>query len=442
MKRIFLVACLFLSLNAMAQTISVSKAEETVNKSLAETQDAKKAVKAVTWIKLGQSYANLYDAEIGLGLSMLYNPDPAIVKLTLSNDAVLTEENVELAGKAYVKRNHANHSYYYDEAGILKICQITKSVCPDALELSVDAYAKAAELDVKGSKSKDINGALTNLNTKFRVEAEMAYNMADYARSSKMFVQAVKAMATAPLCQIDTLSTYNTAFTAMLAQDYAVAKEYYLKSLNLGYLADGMVHYKLSEIASIEGDKDTQLKYLEEGFQKFPQSEYVLFGLINFYNTNNMDSSRLFELLNQVKALDPNNYSIYSVEGGVYEKLGQIENAEKSYRQCIELAPQRVEGYYLLAALFYNQASEISGKMTTVTDSDELTAMSNQIKELLKKVVDPFEKVVELAPADSGEMQNALQGLKSACFQLRFEDPSYKDKYDVYKKKYDELTGK
>ena len=56
---------------------------------------------------------------------------------------------------------------------------------------------------------------------------------------------------------------------------------------------------------------------------KFPQSQGVLIGLINYYINSGENTDRLFELISAAKSNEPNNASLYYVEGNVNLHLGR-----------------------------------------------------------------------------------------------------------------------
>ena len=92
--------------------------------------------------------------------------------------------------------------------------------------------------------------------------------------------------------------------TAYMIGDTQRAKTFFEQSLALGYYGEeGDTYSKLADIADKAGDKDSCRKYLEEAFMKFPQSQGVLIGLINFYINSGENTDRLFELISAAPTL-------------------------------------------------------------------------------------------------------------------------------------------
>ena len=309
----------------------------------------KKAAKPATWLKLAEAYVNAYDAPAG---NALVGSSEAEVKLMMGNDKPTSTEQVQMNGNSYVKEIFSNKNLYFS-GGKLAIIEVTKPVVENPLENAYDAYKKAAEADPKGSKSKDIANGLKALNQKIVNEAYNKYGLGDLKSAEKYFGLAQEVMAEKPLSQIDTFSLYNSGFIAQQLGDLQVAKDAFEKCLKIGYAAEGGEVY--SRIADVATKLDTSAagqevarKYLEEGFTKYPESQSILIGLINYYVSSGSNTDKLFELLDQAKAKDPKNASIYYVEGNVHSKLGETEKAIEAYKNSLRLNPNDDETRYNL----------------------------------------------------------------------------------------------
>ena len=184
--------------------------------------------------------------------------------------------------------------------------EIVKPVVENALPKALEAYKKAYELDEKHSKDKDISAGIKAISEKLNQEAYNAYTLGDVKKAEEYFEAAYEAAAQKPYAQIDTNSLYNAAFTSWSTENFSKAKTMFDKCLGYGYYGDGgEVFAKLSDCVShidtTAAGKTAAKEYLEQGFQKFPTSESIVFGLINYYMTSGEGTDRLFELLQQAK---------------------------------------------------------------------------------------------------------------------------------------------
>ena len=270
---------------ANAQVKSIAAAEAAVQKAKADVENPKKNTKLATWLKYGKALTDAYDAPAGNGF---INASRQEMQLISNNEKPTSIEQVTLAGQTWEKEIYPTKNYYYNANGQLGMIEITKPIYPDALDLAVEAYAKANELDVKKSKTKDIVGALLSISGKYVEDAYTTYTLGDLKKASVLFEKAAGTSEMEPVCQLDTNSVYNAGFTAWLAGDLDRAEEFFGRCYKLGYYGEGGETFaKLADIADKKKDSDKNRDYLEEGFQKFPQSQSILVGLINYYITSN-----------------------------------------------------------------------------------------------------------------------------------------------------------
>ncbi len=436
MKKIFLALAILASMQfANAQVKSESAAKSALEAAQAAASNAKKATKVATWTKLGQAYLDAYDAPVGNALVGTSKQELALV---MGNKKPSSVETVEIGGRAYSKESYESCNHYYDETGRLALVEVTKPVTENALAGALDAYSKAAELDVKGAKSKDISAAIKTISDKYINDAYNAYTFGDMNKSSQLFEAAAKAAATAPLSAIDTNSVYNAGFTAWQAGNNERAKGFFEKCISLGYAGeDGDAYAKLADVLDKLGDKEGSKNTLEKGFEAYPQSQSILIGLINYYVTSGENFDRLFTLLDNAKANEPNNASLYYVEGNIYKETGNNEKAIESYRKCSEINPEYEYGYIGEGILLYNEAVDIQEKAQNEFDDTKYAALVAEFEKCLKGCIEPFEKAFEVTK-DNEVKVSISEYLKNACYRFREEGQEYADKYQKY---YDVATN-
>lgn len=438
MKKIFLVLALVASMqvfDAQAQVKSPSAAKSAVEKAEAATTNPKQSQKPATWIKYGKALLDAYDAPAG---NLWVGMSRQELQVLGGSDKPLSESVAELGGRQMTKVVFENKNLYFNENGLLEVIEVTKPVVEGALDKALSAYVEAAKLDPANKKKKDIDAGLTDLAGKYASDAYNAYAFGKMGEASISFEKAAAASATAPLSQIDTNAIYNAGFTAQAAGDNARAKEFYTKCLSLGYHGtDGDTYAKMADVCDKLGDKETAKNYLEEGFKSYPQSQSILVGLINYYVTSGSDTDRLFELLDEAKKNEPNNASLYYVEGNINEKLGKGDAAVASYRKCAEINPAYEFGYIGEGIHFYNLAVAIQDKASLEADDAKYMAMMGEFETALKSCIAPFEKAFELS-SDPEVKSSVAEYLKNACFRFRTESPEMQAKYE----KYAAATGK
>lgn len=425
MKKILLALAVLASMQvANAQVKSAADAKKAVEAAEAAASNEKKAVKTATWLKLGQEYVKAYDAPTG---NIIPGSSKTELALMMGSEKPVSTEAVEIQGTPYTKEVYADKNLYFNANGQLAVIEVTKPVYADALEKAIAAYQKAYELDASHAKNKDIAAAFDLIGQKYNTEAYNKYTLGDLASASKYFEKAAEVEALAPLSKIDTTSIYNAGFTAWATKDMSKAKELFEKCYNLGYYYEGgEVFAKLADVDTLNTKK-----YLEEGFEKFPQSQSILIGLINYYLKSNESTDRLFELLDKAKANEPNNASLFYVEGNIRSQLGDTENAVKAYRKCAEINPEYEYGFIGEGTMYYNKAIEVQTKAQDELDDTKYMALVKEFEEDLKACIPAFEKAFEVTKSEQVKA-GVAEYLKNAYYRFRDEGADYKAGYEKY----------
>lgn len=425
MKKILLALAMFAAVQvADAQVKSAADVKKSVEAAEAATQNVKKAVKTATWLKLGQEYVKAYDAPTG---NILPGSNKTELTLMMGSEKPVSSEEVTVNNEKYTKDVYADKNLYFNQNGQLVIIEVTKPVYEDALERAVKAYQKAYELDEKHAKDKDVAAAFDYIGQKYVTEAFNKYTFGDVATASKLFEKAADVEALAPLSKIDTSVIYNAGFTAMAAKDNERALKFFKRCYDLGYYYEGgEVFARLAEVDTLNTKK-----YLEEGFSKFPQSQSILIGLINYYLKNNEDTETLFGLLDKAKANEPNNASLFYVEGNIRAQLGQIDKAVVAYEECAKINPEYEYGFIGEGTMFYNRAIELQTKAQEEIDDAKYMALVKEFEESLKSCIAPFEKAFEITK-DANIKAGIASYLKNAFYRFREESAENQTKYEKY----------
>ena len=435
MKKIFFALAIVMSMTfANAQQVKTKTegaARAALEAAQAAANNAKKATKVATWLKLAQSYMDAYSAPAGNGWIGGQAQELALV---MGNVKPTSEENVVVNGVSYLKKAYASADYYFNEKGQLALIKVTKPIVEDALGKALDAYKNAFKNDPKGSKTDDIIKGIQAVSDKYVQEAYDAYTLGDMASASKLFEAASNALATEPLNKVDYEFVYDAGFATLENGELEKAKGFLQKCLDNKYFGEnGEVYAKLADIADKQGDKETQKNLLEAGFTSFPQSQGILIGLINYYVSSNADTDRLFTLLDNAKKNEPDNASLYYVEGNVYKELGKKDEAIASYRKCSEINPNYEYGFVGEGLLLYNEAADIQTKAQEELDDAKYMALVEQFEAALKGCIAPFEKALEVTKDDDLKA-GVAEYLKNATYRFRDADASYAEKYEKYSK--------
>ncbi|MEM6397153.1 MAG: tetratricopeptide repeat protein [Bacteroidota bacterium] len=199
--------------------------------------------------------------------------------------------------------------------------------------------------------------------------------------------------------------TYYGGLAALLMDDYEAAKPFYMKAQEMDY-NDAGVYDGLFRIAQKEGNEEVAIAYLQEGREKFPDDNSLLFSEINYF----LAKGELQVLLDRLKtAIDrePENEGLYTTLGSVYDKLyqdafkeGDMEladqyfgEAKSYYEQTLDMNPKNATANYSLGALYYNKGANLSQELDALSEdlSREGTERYNEVTEIVNK---EFEKAL------------------------------------------------
>ena len=150
MKKIFAilaVAACMTAVNAQAQTKEIAAAKSAVEKAQAAAENAKQNTKTATWLKYGEALVKAHDAPAGNAWVGMSAQELAVLA---GGEKPQSETQVQLAGQTMTKQVYAAKNLYFNQNGQLAVIEVTQPAVANALDKAVEAYAKAAELDVKG----------------------------------------------------------------------------------------------------------------------------------------------------------------------------------------------------------------------------------------------------------------------------------------------------
>lgn len=320
-----------------------------------------------------------------------------------------------------------------------------KKLDPNALEVAWEAFQKVIELDVKKKYEKKLEAQYRNLIIDFNNRAVEYYNSNDFKNALVAFKKVLEIENSPLLLQggpaiIDTALIYNAGVAAQRAGAWEEAEKFYKQTLKNDYKA-GEVYAMLSNVLKEQGKKDEAIKYLHEGYEKYPDNSYMLVELINHYLFGGEPEKAEIYLDAAIKQ-DPKNASFYRAKGTLYEKMGQFDKAEEVYKIALEINPQDFMAQYNFANIQLTKVSEFHSKVSNIVDVNEYNKELEKVYEGYESVVPYYEKALEILEANPVEenKENAkitMTVLKELYFKLRNKDPKYQQKYDEVKAKLD-----
>ncbi len=403
--------------------------QKNVDKALEATKDAKKGAKPATWMKLAEAYMAAYNNPV---TNITMGIDKATFQM-MNKEKPLSVSNVTIEGQPFEKMEFSNVEVYFNPAGLLAIINVTHpSIEGDALCEAAKAYTKAYEL---GEKAEKVDPKLQEIANKYYEDAYCAYQLSNMAKASDLFKGAADVSMMAPCSAPNYDAAYNSAFTAVAAQNYDRAEEYFNLCLKNGYTSDGNIYANLSQCALAKADTLAAKNYLATGLTQFPENESVLTSLINLYLQTNEDPEKIVELLDEAKKVMPDNPSLYYVEGNIYVGVKNYDKAVAAYDKALEIQPAYDFAYYGKGNVALKKAEDLIAERDAldVREWKKYDELNEQVTEVYKGAVEPFEKCYEVSQ-NAAVKASAADFLKRLCFTLRNVDPKYQEGYDKWSK--------
>ena len=427
MKKLVFAIALICSLQFAYAQKPDAEMQKGVDKALEAANDAKKAAKPATWIKLAEAYMKAYanpTASITAGIDkntfgMMNKEKPASVS------------NVELDGQVFEKWQLSHVDVYFNPAGMLAIVDVTHPSVPgDLLGEAAKAYAKAFEL---GAKDKDVAPKMKEIVDDYYNDAFTAYQLGNMAKASDLFKGAADISTIAPSPEVNNDAAYNAAFTAMQMKNFDRAEEYYNKCLANGYFSDGNIYANLSECSLAKADTVAAKSYLATGLTAYPDNAAILTNLINLYLQTKEDPAKIVELLDEAKKAMPDNPSLYYVEGNIFTGIKDYDKAIAAYDKGLEVDPNYDMAYYGKANVALKKGEDIVEQMNAldVKEWKKYDELSAQLTEVYISALEPFEKAYEVSQIPEVKAA-AADYLKRINFQLRNVDPKYQAAYEKW----------
>jgi len=318
------------------------------------------------------------------------------------------DEEVKAKAKSY---NTLGAAYNEVIEGQVKAKMIDPTYAITKGDLALEAmmkFKKAYEMAEKGGDKKDAIKGLQEAENHLNNVGIYFFQENKYSEAFDFFNGAIKAYK--QLKEWDADSRLDEEVDRKDHYFYTGAAGYYgdkgaevvpvLEELEAEGTDKGLVYEALYNILN-EIDKEKAVMYLEKGRTTFPDDTGLLFAEINHY----LLEGKLDVLTDKLKAAlakEPDNVSIYTTLGNVYDQLNQQEraagNLEKAdeyfaqafeyYGQAVEKDPDNFDAVYSQGALYYNKAASYTDRINEL--ANDFSAEGTKKYDALKLEMDGY----------------------------------------------------
>lgn len=196
---------------------------------------------------------------------------------------------------------------------------------------------------------------------------------------------------------------YITGLAALNANMLDKAKTYFEELYNMNY-DKASVYEAMYKIEAQETSPEAAYKYLEKGREKYPDDISLLFADIN----HALQTGQLDVLLSKLQAAiqkEPNNITLYTTTGSVYDQLyqtaardGDEEKAAEYFNKALEYFNKALEkeednfdALYSIGTLYYNRAAAMTQELQKLADDYSQEGIK-QYEALKEKIFAEFDQ--------------------------------------------------
>ncbi|MBR5804293.1 MAG: tetratricopeptide repeat protein [Bacteroidaceae bacterium] len=162
------------------------------------------------------------------------------------------------------------------------------------------------------------------------------------------------------------------------------------------------------------GDTAKWIAELQEGVKKFPDSDYFVSNLLDYYNTTGKFDEAL-QFANDMVTKDPSDSFMQYVKGYLCQNLKRYDDAIAAYKAAIEARPDYAEAHSNLGLVYCTLARDYQDQASTDVRSKKYKQDMEVVKGYYREAMPHYQKVRELKP---DQQQMWLNGLYSIYYML------------------------
>lgn len=297
-----------------------------------------------------------------------------------------------------------------------------------------EAYQNVERLDEKGKFGKKLGTQYKNLYIDFQNYGIEEFNANNFTDAFKAFERTLeigenKYYKAVVGDKVDTTIIYFAGLAAHQAQDYANAEKYYKQLIPYNFKAED-VYEMLSNVLKLQEKEEEAVKYMTEGIKKFPNNNYMLVEMINYY-LDSENPADAIPYLDEAIAANPENIAFIRSKANIYDKIKNYEEAVKLYNQVLSIDPKDFYSTYAIGVI---ELEKVNAYQAEVQDISDFKKYEEAMKDVYKRYQDVLIHF-ENAYAINSEDRNTMITLKEIYYKLRNIDDKYEGMYNQINEK-------
>ena len=294
---------------------------------------------------------------------------------------------------------------------------------PNALEYAYESLMNCMKNEefLEENKQDIYMRVASVMNTYYTMGAD-DYNTGKFAEATPMFKKAYD-IAKSLGGSDDAIDMLNLAATSALrAEDYATALEYFNELKNNG-METAELYRHLAACYNGMNNSEQAMAMINAGLEKNPSDANLILEKVNAYLKEGRGVEAV-EDLNKLLALDPENAQLLFVLGTIYgdetnEGVYDTDKAIKFYEDAIKINPDYYDAIYNLGALYITMSNKLKTQANDLPldKVKEYNALVEQAEELIRTGLPYVKQAYEAQPTP--EVKNVL---KTMYVQLKMND--------------------
>lgn len=288
-------------------------------------------------------------------------------------------------GEHYVKKGNLYLEVTEAEEKVKLLNPTYEVGIPNAPVSAMEAFNAALTI---GDKNKDalkgIDASMTSINNL----GVAAFELKDYKNSFNYYDMVTKchetleSNETKSMLSDPALMSQHKFYTAVAGYYGEMNEEIkpYLMDLHAEKYDHSFVYEALFNIS--KDDPESAFQFLKEGRERYPEEKGLLYAEINYF----LGIGNLEEPIDRIKEAiqaDPENVSLYTTLGNVYDQLYQKEleeggdpvkgteyfnEAYASFNKTLEIDNANFDATYSIGALYYNKAASLTTEINELAN--------------------------------------------------------------------------
>ena len=323
-----------------------------------------------------------------------------------------------------MKPNEQSQAWLYRAAIYQNIIQSDdenlKAQVPNALEIVYESLMKCLENEsfcADEQNQMEIGMRIASVMTAYYTQGADAYNNGQFAQAAPLFKKAYDIAASLGGGEQATEMLNLAATSALRAEDYNTALEYYNELKGNGKETAELYRHLASCYNGL-GQSEQAMEMINAGLALDPGDANLILEKVNAYLKEGKGAEAVADL-QKLHELDPENAQLLFVLGTIYgdennKDVFDTEKAKQYYEQALAINPNYYDAIYNIGVLYTTMANNYIEQANDITgfskaEQEQYNKLIEQANDLLRTGMPYLKQAYEAQPSD--DVKNVLRSI-------------------------------